>query len=238
MSFNALHLWLFTLLYVLATFGAMPIPLGELFEKFPSAVSDGLISALFFTLFIGLALAPLFAPLALLLPTPSVAVRTLISLLWLPSLLILIMSGPGTTHIFLYLFVTWAALIGLWAHRSRRGKALLLVVTLISLWSLFAMTRAVTQIASLTEGEPYCVARSGDPITSIAELRGLAFYTDETGFKSSNFWTFHGVLLTEAQEWNWSAKSLRFEAIPAPVFPGTRRPDCPLEPHFLHKHLF
>lgn len=236
MSLNSRHLWVFILLYVLATFGAAPIPLGEMIDKI--GLSHSGADSLFPALFIGLALAPLLAPLALLLPTPSVPIRTLISFLWLPSLLILIMSGPGTTHIFLYIFVTWAALIGLWGHRSIGGKALLLAVTLISLWSLLSMTRAAIQITSLTKGTPYCVARSGAPITSIAELRGLAFYTDESGFKSSNFWTFHGVLLTEAQEWNWSAKSLRFEAIPAPVFPGTRRPACPLEPHFLHKHLF
>ncbi len=236
MSLKSRHLWVFTLLYVLATFGAAPIPVGDLLGKLTT--SGGGADLLFPALFIGLALAPLCAPLALLLPTPSTAIRTLISLLWLPSLLILIMSGPGTTHIFLYIFVTWAALIGLWGHRSIGGKALLLAVTLISLWSLFAMTRAVTQISTLTNGTPYCVARSGEPITSLAELRGLAFYTDETGFKSTSFWTFHGVLLTKTQEWNWSAKSLRFEAIPEPVFPETRRPDCPLEPHFLHKHLF
>lgn len=227
-------LWLFTFLYVLASFGAAPIRMTELAAK----LSAGSTSPLFLAMFAGLALAPLVAPLALLLPTPPVALRTLISLLWLPSLLILIMSGPGTTHIFLYIFVTWAALMGLWGHRTAAGKALLLAVTLISLWSLSTMVRAVTQIAGLTNGAPYCVARSGEPITNIADLRGLAFYTDETGFKSHNFWTFHGVLLTETQEWNWSAKRLRFDPIPEPVFPETRRPACPLEPHFLRKHLF
>lgn len=229
-------LWAIMLLYVLATFGAAPIPLGELIDKLTT--SGGGADSLFLAMFIGLAIAPLFAPLALLLPTPSVALRVVISLLWLPSLLILIMSGPGTTHLFLYIFITWAALIGFWGHRSIGGKTLLLIAALISIWSLFAMTRAVTQIISLSDGAPYCVARSGAPITSIAELRGLLFYTDETGFKSHNFWTFHGVLLTETQEWNWSAKRLRFDPIPEPVFPETRRPACPLEPHFLRKHLF
>ncbi len=227
-------LWVFTLLYLLACFGTAPIRLTELTAK----LTAGSTSPLFLAMFTGLALAPLFAPLALLVPTPPVALRALISLLWLPSLLILLMSGPGTTHIFLYIFVTWVALIGLWAHRSRMGQALLLAVTLISLWSLTAMARAVTQIATLTKDAPYCVARSGAPITSIADLRGLAFYTDETGFKSHNYWTFHGVLLTETHEWNWSATRLRFEPIPEPVFPDTRRPACPLEPHFLRAHLF
>nr|WP_321511041.1 hypothetical protein [uncultured Celeribacter sp.] len=238
MSLNPHHLGLFTLLYVLATFGAAPISMGELIEKFPDTVGNGGASVLFMSEFLGLALAPLFAPLALLLPTPSVAVRALISLLWLPSLLILIMSGPGTTHIFLYIFVTWAALTSLWAHRSRRGQVLLLTVTLISLWSLVAMALALNQISALTQGAPYCVARSGAPIHSIADLRGLAFYTDETGFKSTSRWTFHGVLLTEDQAWNWSPQRLRFDPIPKVVFPEIRRPECPLEANFLRKHIF
>ncbi|ATG47723.1 hypothetical protein CEW89_09180 [Celeribacter ethanolicus] len=238
MLFTPRRLWLFTLLYVLATFGAAPIPLGELAEKVPDAIGDGGASALFMSGFLGLALAPLFAPLALVLTTPPVAIRVLISLLWLPSLLILIMSGPGMTHIFLYIFVTWAALIGLWAQRSRMGQALLLTVTFISLWSLGTMALAASQIIAKTQGAPYCVARSGAPIHSIAELRGLAFYTDETGFKSTSRWTFHGVLLTENQAWNWSPQRLRFDPIPEPVFPDTRRPECPLESHFLRRHIF
>lgn len=89
----------------------------------------------------------------------------------------------------------------------------------ISASSLLAIFATAASASRVSQGDPYCIGHHdrAEPIASWTELRGLYFFTIESGFKYSSSWYFHGAMIVKRAEslqyFNWSPRNLRFEPL-------------------------
>ena len=71
----------------------------------------------------------------------------------------------------------------------------------------------------MVEGAAFCMARheADRQVRSWAELRGVSFHTDRSGFEDTSTWVRHGVMLVDRgqgiEAWNWSPRALRFDRL-------------------------
>ena len=106
--------------------------------------------------------------------------------------------------------------------QSRVAIGTLALAGLAGAWSLVSGVVAVTSAAVIAGESPYCLAHHGalGPVESLAALRGLSFYTTETGYKSTSRWYLHGILTVTGPDgdsyFNWSPRRLRFDPLPNP----------------------
>lgn len=228
-------------LFTLAA-GGDPLHLSQLLEDalFPP---PGAPAGLLRLITVPLGLLSLFgAPLVLaaaLWPRPSRPFAALVTALAIGSLPMLLFLGPGALHGALYLLALWASVTGLLALKRGGGATGLALGGAICLWSLVSLAAALIQIPGLVQGQPYCLARGGAGPATLADLRGLAFFTSETGYKSTSHWYFNGILLTPEAQWNWFARRLSFQPIAHPRrFTSSPRAECTPETAWLSHHLF
>ncbi|MBZ9678669.1 hypothetical protein [Mesorhizobium sp. ES1-1] len=118
--------------------------------------------------------------------------------------------------------------------------ALMIIPAIAATWSLAAGGMLVASARAMSSARPYCIALHGDrkPVSSLANLRGLSFYTTRTGYRDSFWWFFHGVLIVqndvEKTVYNWSAKKLRFELLPPKNFEDDPRNECVPQHDFIN----
>lgn len=141
-------------------------------------------------------------------------------------------SGAGSEIVWLYGFtltLAVAASVLLLADDQTKPWwpfltiGLLLVPFVAAIWSLAAGVVIYRQAEQLSGGQPYCIAHHNDredPVSSLADLRGLMFYTTFSGYKDSSHWYFHGLLLVGRGQhlnvFNWSPRHLRFDLLQKP----------------------
>lgn len=94
---------------------------------------------------------------------------------------------------------------------------------LVGAWSLLTIPTIAFQAHKIANGRAYCIEPHGSQsgIMTLSGLRGLAFYTTASGFKSTSRWYFHGVLLVEdtadvLEAYNWSPRGMTFHRIEHP----------------------
>lgn len=89
-------------------------------------------------------------------------------------------------------------------------------------WSLLSVPSVVFQANRISAGYPLCLSHHGpsSDVSSIWDLRGVSFYTTDSGYKSTSGWYFHGILLVDGndgrQHFNWSPRRFRFDQINTP----------------------
>ena len=95
----------------------------------------------------------------------------------------------------------------------------LFVAVTISASSLLAIFATATSASRVSQGDPYCISHHdrAEPVASWAELRGLYFFTVESGFKVRSSWYFHGVMIVKgtggSRYYNWSPRNMRFDLL-------------------------
>ena len=158
------------------------------------------------------------------------------------------LSGPGFPFAVVQSSAASGAVIGaaaLLEGRMRLALATAVFPTVIAIWSLGSGAAAASGASLIADGRDYCLARQGGPpVRRWAELRGIALYTDRTGYKSTSRWYFHAVLLVDdaggGSSFNWSPRRLRWERLEYPerlIEPV--RGSCEPSPAFLrHLDLF
>jgi hypothetical protein len=100
----------------------------------------------------------------------------------------------------------------------------LLAPVVASAYSLLVLITAPVGAYMVAGGNDYCIAtpyhgggqnEDYGPIKSWQELRGVELATDRTGYKDTDTWYFHALLLTrqgaDIVYWNWSFASLRWQ---------------------------
>lgn len=134
-------------------------------------------------------------------------------------------SGGGGTII---LLEGLALTLGVWgmlwclAGKAALGRVLHGVAVLAALWSLATPFMVMRSAGQLAGGAAICIARheKDRPITSWAELRGVSFHTDRSGYKDTSAWFLHGVMLVDRgqgiEAWNWSPRTMRFDRLERP----------------------
>ena len=153
-------------------------------------------------------------------------------------------SGPEFPFIVLQALAGSAAVIGaaaLLEGRTRLAMTSAAFPVLIAAWSLGAAAVAAGGAVRVADGRDYCIARHGGPaIRGWPELRGVALYTDRTGYKSTSRWFFHAILLVEDGDkdaaFNWSPRRMRWEMLERPerlIEPV--RGSCEPSPAFLRR---
>ena len=91
-----------------------------------------------------------------------------------------------------------------------------------ALWSLLTVPSILIQSHTIADGSPYCIAHHwpDTPVEALHELRGFSFYTEETGYKSTSEWYFHGLMIVDYPEeqkvYNWSPRRWRFDQVERP----------------------
>ncbi|TNB49558.1 hypothetical protein FF124_00935 [Martelella lutilitoris] len=91
-----------------------------------------------------------------------------------------------------------------------------------AIWSLLSVPAVVFQANQTAAGAPFCIAHhhSSSAIGSLWNLRGFAFYTTASGYKSTSDWYFHGILVVDGDDgpryFNWSPRHFRFDRIDHP----------------------
>jgi hypothetical protein len=125
---------------------------------------------------------------------------------------------------------------------SSMGRSAIVLMTIPAIaatWSLAAGGMLIASARAMSSDKPYCIALHGDrkSVSSLANLRGLSFYTTRSGYKDSSGWFFHGVLIVQddvgKSVYNWSAKMLRFELLPPKTFEDDPRYECVAQPDFI-----
>lgn len=118
--------------------------------------------------------------------------------------------------------------LGVWgmlwcmAGQGGLGRVLHGPAVAAALWSLITPWAVARSAEQVSEGAAYCVARheADRPIRSWAELRGVSFHTNRSGYKDTSTWYLHGVMLVDRGEgveaWNWSPRHMRFERVERP----------------------
>ena len=112
-------------------------------------------------------------------------------------------------------------------HLERAGQCRtafkgLAIAAFGAVWSLGAGLAAGIGAVTLAGDAPYCLATQSlaGPVQSLAALRGLSFYTNQSGYKSTSHWFFHGILIVADPQgdtyYNWSPRHLRFEGLSNP----------------------
>ena len=125
---------------------------------------------------------------------------------------IILMEGVALT------LACWGMLLCL-AGRVTWGRLTYGLAVLVALWSLTTPFFVASSVRAVAEQDAYCIARHEPdrPILSWAELRGVSFHTNQSGFKDTSEWYLHGVLLVQraggVEAWNWSPRHMRFRAI-------------------------
>lgn len=115
----------------------------------------------------------------------------------------------------------WGMLLCL-AGRMRVGRLAHGMAMLVALWSLATPLAVAWSVRAVAGGSAYCIARHQPdrPIRTWAELRGVSFHTDRSGYKDTSAWFLHGVMLVDRgqgiEAWNWSPRHMRFERIGRP----------------------
>ena len=148
------------------------------------------------------------------------------------SLLFAAFSGTGTSIVLIHGLALTVAMVAslllLSAPRNSsplKAKPLLAMIgpTIVAIWSLASLGAIVWQARTLSGNRPYCLAPhtpSASNIQSIAQLRGLAFYSTLSGYKSTSRWYFHGLLIVEKdgnrEIYNWSPRRMRFDLVEHP----------------------
>ncbi|MBO9444399.1 hypothetical protein [Ruegeria sp. R14_0] len=108
------------------------------------------------------------------------------------------------------------------------AKLGIIAAAIAALWSLLTVSMILIQSHFIANGSPYCIAHhaQGSPVGAIYELRGFAFYTEATGYKSTSKWYFHGLMIVDHPDkqriYNWSPRRWRFDLI--------ERPDALIQP--------
>lgn len=136
-------------------------------------------------------------------------------------------SGVGAEHVLLFGLTLTIALVG-WSLLlsrgfERTGRFMAGVGAVIGLWSLLNVGLVAWQARLVAKNNAYCLAHHANataPVKSLAELRGLSFFTTRSGYKLSSKWYFHGVLIVEEPRgqavYNWSPRRLSFDLIERP----------------------
>lgn len=140
------------------------------------------------------------------------------------TLLFAMFSGAGGTLVLLEGTTLTLASIGAILALVTVKKHLLATVLLsatatVAIFSLATVPRILWEARSLAEGDPYCIADHGEmrAVEGLAELRGLSFYSQRSGFKMNQVWYFHGVMIvsrdTGPEFFNWSPRAFGFDRI-------------------------
>lgn len=91
-----------------------------------------------------------------------------------------------------------------------------------AVWSLLSVPSVAVQANRVSAGYPFCLSHHGpsSDVNAVWDLRGLSFYTTDSGFKSTSGWFFHGILIVDATDgrlfFNWSPRRLRFDRVDHP----------------------
>lgn len=101
---------------------------------------------------------------------------------------------------------------------------LLMLPAVVALWSLVSVGGVVLSANRIAGDRPFCLApHTGktEPVRSFAQLRGLSFYTTDSGYKVTSMWYFHGLLFVAHESggvfYNWSPRRMRFDRIAHPT---------------------
>ncbi|WP_417681491.1 hypothetical protein [Roseibium sp.] len=115
---------------------------------------------------------------------------------------------------------TWRWEASEFHRQSWRNLTLPLVV---ALWSLVSAGSVILGANRIAGDRPFCLAQhtsQRQAIRSIAELRGLSFYTSLSGSKATSEWDFHGMLIVEAdggrEVYYWSPRYMHFYRVENP----------------------
>lgn len=119
---------------------------------------------------------------------------------------------------------------------SRYSWMFMTVPIIVSIWSLAAVPTILWYSDNISSGRPFCIAKNASSekqIKTLADLRGLSFFTTESGFKMNSHWYFHGVLIVKSNSrnlvFNWSPRTFSFNRIDNPErYYG--RPDLACKP--------
>lgn len=113
-------------------------------------------------------------------------------------------------------------------HKQRNGFGryswmFMIVPIIVSIWSLAAVPTILWHAEKISKGRPFCVAENASSkkqVKTLADLRGLSFFTTESGFKTNSHWYFHGVLIVQDDlenfVFNWSPRTFGFNRIDKP----------------------
>lgn len=167
-------------------------------------------------------------------PIPRLLARSLAGLSVVLGLFLTVLSGvfgPFTdTQAFhgVSLTIAIASSFLIWSGRDGKlrpswaAMAGISVATVAALWSLFTVPVVLIQSRLIADGSPYCIAEHAEnsPVKALHELRGFAFYTTKTGYKTTSAWYFHGLLVVDHPEeqriYNWSPRRWKFDRIAEP----------------------
>lgn len=164
------------------------------------------------------------------------------------STLVAAFSGAGSLIALVHGLSLTAAVTG-WMFLARQtgggwvSRGLAATGALVGMWSLASAGVVAVQAASLADDRAYCLAHhtTGEsPVSSFADLRGLSFYTTQSGYKTTSHWFFHGVLLIDANDfqevWTWSHSNMRFDRLERPKdFAASPLGACTPSENFLSK---
>lgn len=90
---------------------------------------------------------------------------------------------------------------------------------MVALWSLITPFSVAWSARAIAEDASYCIARhqTDRPVRSWADLRGVSFHTNKSGYKDSSVWYLHRVMLVDrgsgVEAWNWSPRAMRFDRL-------------------------
>lgn len=158
-------------------------------------------------------------------------------------------AGGGSTMTFLHGFALTSIIISslLLLVNPREaplvrhiGFYFMICPTVVAIWSLTNAVALAVSAKTIAGAQNFCLARHGDnaAISQLIDLRGLALYTTKSGYKISQSWFFHSVLLVKAGDdlnaYNWSLGKMRFERLPEPKrFLVNPLSDCTPQQNFL-----
>ncbi|WP_346895334.1 hypothetical protein [uncultured Roseibium sp.] len=93
----------------------------------------------------------------------------------------------------------------------------------VALWSLVSAGAVFLGTNRIAGDRPFCIAlhtNQTEAIRSLAELRGLSFYTNMSGNKSTSEWDFRGLLIVDSvggpEVYNWSPRYMHFYPVDNP----------------------
>lgn len=102
------------------------------------------------------------------------------------------------------------------------AKSGIAAASIAALWSVLTVPMIQIQSHVIASGSPYCIGHHApdSPVSAIHALRGFSFYTEETGYKSTSEWLFHGLMVVDGPNaqriYNWSPRRWRFDLVERP----------------------
>lgn len=148
-------------------------------------------------------------------------------LLTLASGVFSLFSGTQVLH-GVTLTIAVASSFLIWSGRDGKAQPSRLAIlgnavsTTAALWSLLTVPMILIQAHYIAAGSPHCIAYHlpNSPVETLHELRGFSFYTENTGYKSTSEWFFHGLMIVDHPDglevYNWSPRRWRFDLISQP----------------------